>query len=90
MGTEDVKVTANEHVQVQGRITFLQTKVEGCGFNSHPGQSFSLSLCGFISISRATAHMVHMGYKPSTSQCYTLISQVCSNISATRPTFAKT
>ena len=31
------------------------------GFNSHPGQSFSLSLCGPISISRANAHMVHMG-----------------------------
>ena len=28
---------------------------------SHPGQSFSLSLCGPISISRANAHMVHMG-----------------------------
>ena len=26
------------------------------GFNSHPGQSFSLSLCGPISISRANAH----------------------------------
>ena len=25
------------------------------------GQSFSLSLCGSISISRANAHMVHMG-----------------------------
>ena len=30
-------------------------------FNSHPGQSFSLSLSGPISISRANAHMVHMG-----------------------------
>ena len=36
-------------------------KPEGRGFNSHPGQSFSLSLCGPISISRANAHMVHMG-----------------------------
>ena len=26
------------------------------GFNSHRGQSFSLSLCGPISISRANAH----------------------------------
>ena len=43
------------------------------GFNSHPGQSFSLSLCGPISISRANAHMVHMGWKTSTSH-YTLIS----------------
>ena len=34
---------------------------EGRGFNSHPGQSFSLSLCGPISICRANAHMVHMG-----------------------------
>ena len=42
-------------------------------FNSHPGQSFSLSLCGPISISRANAHMVHMGLKSSTSY-YTLFS----------------
>ena len=28
---------------------------------NHSGQSFSLSLCGPISISRANAHMVHMG-----------------------------
>ena len=33
---------------------------EGRGFNFHPGQSFSLSLCGPISISRANAHVVHM------------------------------
>ena len=46
---------------------------EGNGFNSHPGQSFSLSLCGPISISRANAHMVHMGLKSSTSH-YTLFS----------------
>ena len=26
-----------------------------------PGQSFSLSLCGPISLSRANAHVVHMG-----------------------------
>ena len=38
-----------------------------------PGQSFSLSLCGPISISRANAHMVHMGLKSSTSH-YTLFS----------------
>ena len=36
-------------------------------------QSFSLSLCGPISISRANAHMVHMGLKYSTSH-YTLFS----------------
>ena len=40
---------------------------------SHPGQSFSVSLCGLIAISRANAHMVHMGYKTSTSHD-TLIS----------------
>ena len=34
---------------------------EGRGFNSHPGRSFSLSLGGPISISRANAHMVHVG-----------------------------
>ena len=41
--------------------------------NGHPGQSFSLSLCRPISISRANAHMVHMGLKSSTSH-YTLFS----------------
>ena len=35
----------------------------GGGFNSHPGQSFSLSLSGSYSISRANAHMVYMGRK---------------------------
>ena len=35
-------------------------ETEGRGFNSHPGQSFSLSLCGPISISRAKSHMVHI------------------------------
>ena len=35
--------------------------LHNCGFNSHPVQSFSLSLCGPISISRANGHMVHMG-----------------------------
>ena len=34
-------------------------KPEGRGFNSHPGQSFPLSLCGLISICRANAHMVY-------------------------------
>ena len=34
-------------------------KPEGRGFNSHPGQSFPLSLCGPNSISRANAHMVY-------------------------------
>ena len=43
------------------------------GLDLHPGQSFSLSLCGPISISRANAHMVHMGLKSSTSH-YTLFS----------------
>ena len=37
-------------------------KPEGRGFNSHPGQSFPLSLCGPISICRAKAHMVY-GFK---------------------------
>ena len=34
-------------------------KPEGRGFNSHPGQSFPLSLCGRNSICRANAHMVY-------------------------------
>ena len=46
------------------RKTLTRVGIEptvGRGFNSHPAQSFSLSLCGPISISRANAHMVHMG-----------------------------
>ena len=49
------------------RKTLTRVRIEpttfglGRGFNSHPGQSFSLSLCGPISISRANAHMVKMG-----------------------------
>ena len=42
---------------------------------SRKRQSFSLTVCGPISIIRATAHLVHMGRKPSTSH-YTLISEV--------------
>ena len=34
-------------------------KPEGRGFNSLPGQSFPLSLCGPNSICRANAHMVY-------------------------------
>ena len=43
------------------------------GRSTDPGQSFSLSLSGPISISRANAHMVHMGYKTSTSHYTTQI-----------------
>ena len=39
---------------------FLQTLAVS-GFNSHPGQNFSLPLCGPIFISKANAHVVHMG-----------------------------
>ena len=58
------------------------------GFNSHPGQSFPLSLCGPNSISRAHAHMVH-GLK---HQHFTLhpITLFVLNTSATRPYVAKT
>ena len=44
-----------------GRVALNILNRVNCGFNSHPGQSFSLSLCGPICISRANAHMVHMG-----------------------------
>ena len=54
-------------------LTRVGIEPEGRGLNSHPGQSFSLSLCGPISISRANAHMVHMGLKSSASH-YTLFS----------------
>ena len=58
--------------------------------NSHPGQSVSLSWCGPISISRANAHMVHMG--PTKLALHiTLKSDKSVEIySATRPTFVKT
>ena len=60
MGTEDVKVTAMNMYKYKERLR-LYKGGDKIGFNSHPGQSFSLSLCGPISISRANAHMVHMG-----------------------------
>ena len=63
MGTDNVKVTA---------MNMYKYKEGLRGFNSHPGQSFSLFLCGPISISRANAHMVHMGQILSTSR-YILI-----------------
>ena len=64
-------------------------KPEGRGFNSHPGKSFSLSLCGLHSISRADAHMVpvYMGRKLALH--ITLYRVICSTTSATLPTFAK-
>ena len=65
MATEDVKVTAINMYKYKERLRLYK--------RSHPGQSFSLSLCGPISISRANAHMVHMGLKSSTSH-YTLFS----------------
>jgi len=45
---------------------------EGRGFNSHPGQSFPLSLCGPNSISKANAYMVY-GLKTSTSHYILLV-----------------
>ena len=49
-----VSVSPTDGIELQGQSV-------GRGFNSHPGQSFSLSLCGPNSISRANAHMVYMG-----------------------------
>ena len=63
----------NGPTQGQRRTLTRVIEPEGRGFNSHPGQSSSLSLCGPISICRANAHMVHMGLKSSTSH-YTLFS----------------
>ena len=74
MGTENLKVTAMNMYKYKERLRLykrIQTYTNV--YNSHPGQSFSLSLCGPISISRANAHMVHMGLKSSTSH-YTLFS----------------
>ena len=39
------------------RKTLIRVGIEP---TTHPGKSFSLSLCGPISISRANAHVVHM------------------------------
>ena len=61
------------------RKTLIRVGIEPTTFgldlrrSTDPGQSFSVSLCGPISISRANAHVVHMGLKSSTSQ-YTLFS----------------
>ena len=50
-------------------------KPEGRGFNSHPGQSFPLSLCGPISICRANAHIVYgLKHQHFTSHSITLFS----------------
>ena len=53
MGTEDVKVKAMNMYKYKERLRLYK--------GLYPGQRFSLSLCGPISISRANAHMVHMG-----------------------------
>ena len=77
MGTEDVKVTAMNMYKYKERLrlykrwpcsTYILNRVNRTELTE---QSFSLSLCGPISISRANAHMVHMGLKSSTSH-YTL------------------
>ena len=48
-------------------------KPEDRGFNSHPGQSFPLSLCGPISICRANAHMIYgLKHQHFTSHSITL------------------
>ena len=58
-------------------------KPKGRGFNSHPGHSFPLSLCGPISICRANAHMVYgLKHQHFTSHS---ITPFVLNISATRP-----
>ena len=59
---------------------------EGRGFNSHPGKSFPLSLCGPNSICRANAHIAY-GLK---HQHFTLnsITLFVLKTSATRPCVA--
>ena len=68
MGTDDVKVTAMDMYKYKERLRLYKRwpcstyiAENGHGFNSHLGQNFFLSLCGPISISRANAHMAHMG-----------------------------
>ena len=79
MGTEDVKVKAMNMYKDKEGLRFYKRWPCSTLYVLHGqylfGQSFSLSLCGPISTSRANAHMVHMGYKTSTSH-YTLISSV--------------
>ena len=56
-------------------------KPEDRGFKSHPGQSFSLSLCGTNFISRANVHMVCMGRKLALH--IALYGLICSTITIT-------
>ena len=51
-------------------------KPGGRGFDSRPGQSFPLSLCGPNCISRANVHMVYMGRKLALH--ITLYHAICS------------
>ena len=61
----------NGPTQGQGRtLTRVGIETTTFGLDHRVG---SPSLCGPISISRANAHMVHTGYKASTSH-YTVIS----------------
>ena len=60
MGTEDVKVTVMNMYKYKERLR-LYKRWPCSTYILNPGQSFSLSLCGPISISRANAHMVRMG-----------------------------
>ena len=57
-------------------------KPESRRFNSHPGQSFSLSLCDPNFIIRANAHMVYMGRKQHFTLPYnSLDNDVISDLS---------
>ena len=51
----------NGPTQGQRKTLTRVVRVGQSGQDGYSGQSFSLSLCGPISISRANAHIVHMG-----------------------------
>ena len=103
MGTEDFKVTAINMYKYKERLHFCKPWLVARSVEqrlSNPKVVGSIStlvrvfLCPCVGPFplvglTANAHMVHMGNKTSTSH-YTLISYVCSNISATQPMFAKT
>ena len=60
MGNEDVNCTAMNMLKYKEGSRLLIAAVikpEGRGFNSHPGQSFPLSLYGPNSINKANAHI---------------------------------
>jgi len=71
-------------------IEQLWSKFGGHGFESQPGQSFSLSLCGPISVPRANAQMGYFGNLLSKLEPTPCNYLEHSSITATWPVYYKT